>query len=74
MGDDDQSIYGWRGAKIENIHQFTSDFTEVATPEKIAAPQTILHAANGLIQRNANRLGKALVNGDKGEHIRFTQV
>ncbi len=74
VGDDDQSIYGWRGAKIENIHQFTSDFAEVATlrlEQNYRSTQTILHAANGLIQRNANRLGKELwSNGDKGELLK----
>ncbi len=74
VGDDDQSIYGWRGAKIENIHQFTSDFAEVTTlrlEQNYRSTQTILHAANGLIQRNANRLGKELwSNGDKGELLK----
>ena len=63
VGDDDQSIYGWRGAKIENIHQFTEDFTDVATvrlEQNYRSTQTILDAANGLIQRNTNRLGKEL--------------
>ena len=74
VGDDDQSIYGWRGAKIENIHQFTSDFAEVATvrlEQNYRSTQTILEAANGLIQRNTNRLGKELwSDGDKGELLK----
>ena len=74
VGDDDQSIYGWRGAKIENIHQFTEDFTAVATvrlEQNYRSTQTILDAANGLIQRNTNRLGKDLWSqGDKGEPIK----
>ena len=74
VGDDDQSIYGWRGAKIENIHQFTEDFTAVATvrlEQNYRSTQTILDAANGLIQRNTNRLGKGLWSqGDKGEPIK----
>ena len=74
VGDDDQSIYGWRGAKIENIHQFTEDFADVATvrlEQNYRSTQTILDAANGLIQRNTNRLGKELWSqGDKGEPIK----
>ena len=74
VGDDDQSIYGWRGAKIENIHQFTEDFTDVATvrlEQNYRSTQTILDAANGLIQRNTNRLGKELLSqGNKGEPIK----
>jgi DNA helicase-2/ATP-dependent DNA helicase PcrA len=74
VGDDDQSIYGWRGAKIENIHQFTNDFADVATvrlEQNYRSTQTILEAANGLIQRNNNRLGKELwSNGDKGEPLK----
>ena len=74
VGDDDQSIYGWRGAKIENIHQFTEDFADVGTvrlEQNYRSTQTILDAANGLIQRNTNRLGKELWSqGDKGEPIK----
>jgi DNA helicase-2/ATP-dependent DNA helicase PcrA len=74
VGDDDQSIYGWRGAKIENIHQFTNDFAAVATvrlEQNYRSTQTILQAANGLIQRNTNRLGKELwSDGDKGEPLK----
>ena len=74
VGDDDQSIYGWRGAKIENIHQFTNDFAAVATvrlEQNYRSTQTILQAANGLIQRNTNRLGKELwCDGDKGEPLK----
>ena len=74
VGDDDQSIYGWRGAKIENIHQFTEDFADVGTvrlEQNYRSTQTILDAANGPIQRNTNRLGKELWSqGDKGELIK----
>ena len=77
VGDDDQSIYGWRGAKIENIHQFTEDFTAVATvrlEQNYRSTQTILDAANGLIQRNTNRLGKDLWSqGIKASRSKSTQ-
>jgi DNA helicase-2/ATP-dependent DNA helicase PcrA len=74
VGDDDQSIYGWRGAKVENIHQFGEDFDDVATvrlEQNYRSTQTILDAANGLIQRNTNRLGKELWSeGERGEPIK----
>ena len=63
VGDDDQSIYGWRGAKIENIHNFTKHFTDVATirlEQNYRSTGHILKAANGLIQNNDDRLGKEL--------------
>ncbi len=75
VGDDDQSIYGWRGAKIENIHQFSSDFEQVQTirlEQNYRSTQTILDAANGLIKRNNDRLGKQLwSNGPIGEPIKI---
>ena len=74
VGDDDQSIYGWRGAKIENIHKFSSDFSDVSTvrlEQNYRSTQNILDAANGLIQRNTDRLGKHLwSDGPVGEPIR----
>ena len=63
VGDDDQSIYGWRGAKIENIQRFSQDFphsTTVRLEQNYRSTSRILEAANGLINHNAGRLGKNL--------------
>jgi DNA helicase II / ATP-dependent DNA helicase PcrA len=74
VGDDDQSIYGWRGARIENIHRFRSDFAEVGVvrlEQNYRSTGTILKAANALIGNNADRLGKELwTAGAEGEPIR----
>ncbi len=73
VGDDDQSIYGWRGAKIENIQQFENDFDGVKTirlEQNYRSTGTILRAANGLIANNQGRLGKELWTQDSdGESI-----
>ena len=73
VGDDDQSIYGWRGAKIENIQLFSQDFNGVETvrlEQNYRSTQTILHAANGVIGNNFGRLGKELwTAGESGEPI-----
>ena len=73
VGDDDQSIYGWRGARIENIHQFSKDFSNVATvrlEQNYRSTANILTASNALIANNQGRLGKNLwTSGSKGDPI-----
>jgi DNA helicase-2/ATP-dependent DNA helicase PcrA len=75
VGDDDQSIYGWRGAKVENLHKLARDFPGceiVRLEQNYRSTGTILKAANGLIERNAGRLGKKLwTDGRDGEPIRL---
>ncbi len=74
VGDDDQSIYGWRGARIENIQRFTSDYPGARTvrlEQNYRSTATILNAANAVIARNAGRLGKNLwTEGERGEPLR----
>ncbi len=73
VGDDDQSIYGWRGAKIENIQCFLSDFHGAGTvrlEQNYRSTRTILTAANGLISHNHGRMGKSLwTDGVQGEPV-----
>ena len=75
VGDDDQSIYGWRGAKIENIHKFSRDFPDTRTvrlEQNYRSTGTILNAANAVISVNSDRLGKELwTDGGDGEPIRL---
>ncbi|TRX55186.1 DNA helicase II [Thalassomonas sp. M1454] len=72
VGDDDQSIYGWRGAKIENIQRFVKDFDAetIRLEQNYRSTGNILNSANALIDNNSNRLGKDLWTDDKdGEKI-----
>ena len=73
VGDDDQSVYGWRGARIENILQFPRDFAHVRTvrlEQNYRSSGNILAAANALIANNQGRMGKNLwTDGGDGEPI-----
>jgi DNA helicase II / ATP-dependent DNA helicase PcrA len=69
VGDDDQSIYSWRGADYSNIEQFEKDFPErleIKLEQNYRSSETILEAANGLIANNLNRKGKKLWTGIAG--------
>jgi DNA helicase-2/ATP-dependent DNA helicase PcrA len=75
VGDDDQSIYGWRGARVENIHNFSKDFKDAEIyrlEQNYRSTGTILAAANQLIQNNMGRLGKNLWTHDsEGDPIQL---
>jgi DNA helicase-2/ATP-dependent DNA helicase PcrA len=69
VGDDDQAIYGWRGAEVKNMHDFTSDFPDVRVvrlEENYRSTQVVLETANAVIRGNLGRLGKTLRTRRRG--------
>ena len=73
VGDDDQAIYGWRGAKVENVQRFLHDYPGAATlklEQNYRSSANILGAANAVITHNPDRLGKQLwTEAGEGEPI-----
>ncbi|MEO6170245.1 MAG: DNA helicase II [Lysobacter sp.] len=78
VGDDDQSIYGWRGAKVENVQKFLLDFSGAETiklEQNYRSSANILDAANAVIAHNPDRLGKKLwTDSGGGEPIDVYQA
>ncbi|MDR0467516.1 MAG: UvrD-helicase domain-containing protein [Campylobacteraceae bacterium] len=77
VGDDDQSIYGWRGANIKNILEFATVFENtkiIKLEDNYRSTEEILRAANDLIEHNRSRLGKVLKSTQgSGENILFLE-
>ena len=78
VGDDDQSIYGFRGADVRNIIEFEKDFPDAAViklEQNYRSTQRILDAAHAVVSRNSGRKGKKLwTEGAEGETIRIRQL
>ena len=78
VGDDDQSIYGWRGALSKNIKSFTDQFTDVEIfklEQNYRSTNKILKVANSLISHNKNRLGKELwTASERGETVKIFEA
>ncbi len=78
VGDDDQAIYGWRGARVENLQKFQKDFPTsriIKLEQNYRSTATILSAANAVIGNNGDRLGKKLwTAGNDGQPITYYQA
>ena len=78
VGDEDQSIYGWRGARAGNLKRFTEDFPGtkiIRLEENYRSTQTILDAAAAVVRNNTDRLGKTLsATQGAGEQIKFYEA
>ncbi len=78
VGDEDQSIYGWRGARAGNLKRFTEDFTGakiIRLEENYRSTQTILDAAAAVVKNNSDRLGKTLqATLGAGDRLRFFEA
>jgi DNA helicase II / ATP-dependent DNA helicase PcrA len=74
VGDDDQSVYRWRGARVENLHKFREDFPQALLfklEQNYRSTAAILEASNALITHNSSRLGKTLwTSGSRGDAVK----
>ena len=69
VGDDDQSIYSWRGARVENMQKFRKhypDYNLIRLEQNYRSSSNILNAANALISNNSSRIGKKLMDKQRG--------